>query len=509
MHIIGSVIKQAVELRQKFKGGEINAAEIQKEELIKLLEKAKDTAFGKYYSFGKILENPDPAAEFARQVPVFDYDSLYEKWWHRTLETPDITWPGQPDYFAKSSGTTGDEPKRIPVTEAMVDSIRSVGLDQLTSISNYDLPTEFFETQLLALGSSTDLEEVDGHEEGEISGITASNVPNWFSTVYKPGPDIAAIPDWDERVAKIAEEAPNWDIGAVSGIPSWILLMMKKVMEVNGAKTIHEVWPNFKVYTPGGVAFAPFKSSFEEIFSKEVLFLDTYLASEGFFAYNARPQTDAMKLALEHGIYYEFIPFDERGFDDTGNLLENPEVHTISEVDTETNYAMIVSTCSGAWRYMIGDTIQFDNLEHYEIRITGRTKYFLNVVGSQLGEDKMNDAIQKAKEKHGLKIEEFTVAAVKDDSGDYWHEWVIGAENPDNEDCKAVAETLDETLKNINKNYGVARTKALSGVRVHLVDVQKFHDWHARNRKKGGQIKTKKLMKEEDFLEFKGFCTAE
>ncbi len=504
MHIIGNVIKQAIELRNQFVSDNKSAVQLQNKELEELLSKAKDTAFGKYHGFREILDSEDMVKAFQTKVPIHDYDSMYENWWSKSLELPDITWPGKPDYFARSSGTTGKEPKRIPVTGDMVDSIRKVGISQLTSISNFELPPEFFEKQVLMLGSSTRLMEVDGHEEGEISGISASNIPTWFGSIYKPGPEISSIPDWDERVHRIAEEAPNWDIGAMSGIPSWILLMLRKIISHNKLKNIHEIWPDLSVYTPGGVAFEPFKPSFQEVFGKEVIFMDTYLASEGFFAYNARPQTSSMKLALQHGIYFEFIPFDDRGFDEAGDILPKPEVYTIEQVDTKTNYAMLVSTCAGTWRYMIGDTVQFTDLGNYEIKITGRTKYFLNVVGSQLSENKMNDAIQKVEDEMGLAVEEYTIACVKDENGNYFHEWVLGTEDGQG-DSEEVAKKIDDYLKEYSKNYGVARSKALDGVKVYLVNTTKFHDWHARKRKKGGQIKTQKVMKEEDFLEFRDF----
>lgn len=504
MHIIGNVIKQAIDLRNQFVSENDNAAELQHKQLKNLLDTAKNTAFGKYYGFDQMLDSDDMVSAFQKAVPLFDYDKIFNEWWKQSLELKDITWPGRPKYFARSSGTTGKEPKRIPVTDDMVNSIRKVGISQLTGISKFELPPEFFEKQILMLGSSTNLAQVDEHEEGEISGISASNIPTWFGGIYKPGPEIASIPDWDERVQRIAEEAPNWDIGAVSGIPSWILLMFRKIIEVNKLNNIHEIWPALSVYTPGGVAFEPFKPSFDEVFGKEVIYMDTYLASEGFFAYNNRPETSSMKLALEHGIFFEFIPFDDRGFDENGNLLENPQVHTIAHVDTQTNYAMLVSTVAGTWRYMIGDTVQFTDLDEYEIKITGRTKYFLNVVGSQLSENKMNDAIKELEESVGLAVEEYSIACVRDEKGDYYHEWIIGTEDGSGNAQKA-GTLIDDYLKESNKNYGVARSKALDGVKAYIVSSHKFHNWHAQKKKKGGQVKTQKVMKEEDFLKFKDF----
>lgn len=508
MHIIGNVLKQALDLGNQLKSSNKSATEKQKEQLKSLLKKAKNTSFGIYYNFEAILDAEDPIAEYRKRVPLHDYDEIYQRWWKQSLDTPNITWPGIPSFFARTSGTTGNEPKRIPVTDDMIQSIRSVGTSMLTSVSNFDLPSEFFEKQILMLGSSTDLKQVGQRKEGDISGISAGNIPGWFESVYKPGHEISAIEDWDERVQRIAEEAANWDIGAISGIPSWTIPMIRKIIEHNKVKNIHELWPEFRVYATGGVAFEPFEPSFKEIFGRDdVYIMDTYLASEGFFAYNARPQTSAMKMALEHNMYYEFIPFDERGFDDQGELLDEPEVLGIDDVDTETDYALIVTTSAGNFRFMIGDTVRFTDLDEHEIKITGRTKYFLNVVGSQLSEDKMNDAIGAVEDELDLPVEEFTISAVKDENGDYYHEWIIGLGNSGQQkaDGDKLAEIIDNYLKDNNKNYKVARGKALEGVKAYAVPVEKFHDWHDKNRKKGGQVKTQKMMKEEDFKEFREF----
>jgi len=511
MHIIGNVIKNALNFTNTLsKLTNASPVEKQKEQLENLLSEAKDTSFGIYYNFRKILADDEPLKAFQKAVPLHNYDAISDRWWKQGMYNPNITWPGHPAFFARTSGTTGNEPKRLPVTEDMIQSIRSVGISMLQSVSNFDLPTEFFEKQILMLGSSTNLSETAGRKEGDISGISAGNIPGWFENVYKPGFEISSIDDWDERVQRIAEEAPNWDIGALSGIPSWTLAMLKKIIEVNDLNTIHDIWPHLKVYATGGVAFEPFIPSFKEVFDKEVYFMDTYLASEGFFAYNARPETSAMQLAFEHGIFYEFIPFDERGFDDQGELLEDPEIYTLENVDDQTDYALIVSTPAGNYRFMIGDTIRFTDLERYELKITGRTKYFLNVVGSQLSEDKMNDAISKLESSMDLKVEEFTLAAVKDEKGDYYHEWVLGIEEDQlsQVDDEKLAEEIDNYLSSNNKNYGSARQKALNGVKVFPVQTSRFHEWHQKNRKKGGQVKTVKLMKEEDFKEFKEFVTA-
>lgn len=507
MPILGNLIKSAIDFRRKISWQHEDPAALQRAELIRLLEKARSTAFGIYHGFDRMLKEKDPVAAFRARTPIFDYDRLHERWWAQQQREPDITWPGKPDYFALSSGTTGSESKRIPVTKDMLASIRSVSLDQVKSLANFDLPPEFFEKDLLMLGSSADLEARDGHLEGEISGINASEVPAWFRGFYKPGMDIARIADWDERLAEIVRCAPDWDVSGMAGIPSWIQLMLETVVAEYDLDNIHQLWPSLSVYASGGVAFEPYRESFEALLDHPIFIMDTYLASEGFFAYNARPDTMAMRLALEHGVFYEFVPFDKRGFDPQGNLLSDPLVLTIGEVEPEQDYALLISTCAGAWRYLIGDTIRFIDTSRSEILITGRTKYFLNVVGSQLSEEKMNRAITELGEAMGAPIREFAVAALPDGEGHYFHQWAVGAEGGFEEE--AAAAWLDRRLRELNKNYGVARDKALTGVRLRRLHPDDFYAWIEQEKKKGGQVKIPKVMSEEQMRDFLTFVNAD
>lgn len=506
MAILGSIIKGAIELRDSLVS-ETSPVEAQREVLNNLLSKAKNTAFGKYYAFDKILNAENPAEVFSKTIPFHDYNAMKEEWWNRVIEgAEDITWPGKPSYFALSSGTTGKTSKRIPVTDEMIDAIKAAGVQQVGALSNFDFEADFFEKEIMMLGSSTDLAERDEFLEGEISGITASNIPFWFKGYYKPGEDIAKIDDWDERVKTIAERAKSWDIGALSGIPSWIELMMKEVIKYHNANTIHDVWPNLQVFTSGGVAFQPYEKSFNLLLSKPVTVIDTYLASEGFIAFQQRPDTTSMKLVTDGGIYFEFVPFKPEYIKEDGSLDQEAEVLTLADVKTDQDYVLIMSSVSGAWRYIIGDTIAFTNIEKAEIIITGRTKFFLNVVGSQLSVNKMDTALRELEQKFDIEIPEFTLAAVKKD-GEFYHSWYLGTEATT--DANVLAEALDEALKEANKNYKVARSKALKGVEVHTVTPSVFYDWNEQNKKKGGQVKMARVMKEEKFKEWEAFVAAE
>ncbi|QNM85802.1 GH3 auxin-responsive promoter family protein [Polaribacter pectinis] len=503
MAILGNIIKGIIDLTDTLKS-DTNHIEAQQKVLKNLLEKSKNTQFGEAYKFEEVLSSENIEKTFADAVPYFDYNSLNEKWWYKIHENEeDVTWPGNPSYFALSSGTTGKTSKRIPVTDDMISAIKSSGIKQVTSLHNFDLPADFFEKDIMMLGSSTDLQEKDDHLEGEISGISASNIPFWFKGYYKPGEEIAKIEDWDERVQHIAENAKSWDIGALSGIPAWIELMMQKVIEHHNLKNIHEIWPNLQVYTSGGVAFGPYEKSFNALLGKPVTVIDTYLASEGYIATQVRPETNSMQLNTENGIYFEFVPMNPDYINADGSLKQNAPSFTLNEVELDKDYILIISTVSGAWRYLIGDTIAFTDIERAEIKITGRTKFFLNTVGSQLSVNKMDDAIKNLEEEFSTKITEYTICAKRFEDGEFYHSWYLGSEM--DADNAKIVETLDNFLKDANKNYKVARSKALKGVKVQVIPVEKFHDWNDSNKKKGGQVKMERVMKEDKFAEWEKF----
>lgn len=506
MAVLGHIIKGAIQLADTLIS-KTDHLEGQKAVLKELLTQASHTQFGKYYNFKKLLESENLALDFAESIPYHDYDDMHNKWWKKIHEDePDVTWPGNPKYFALSSGTTGKESKRIPVTDAMIEAIKSAGIKQVLSLSNFEIATDFYEKEIMMLGSSTDLDErTDDRLEGEISGISASNIPFWFRPYYKPGKDIAKIDSWDKRVARIAENAKNWDIGALSGIPSWIELMLEKVIEYHQVENIHEIWPNLQIYTSGGVAFGPYEKSFKALMGKPVTVIDTYLASEGYIATQVRPDTDAMQLNTDNGIYFEFVPFKPEYIEQDGSLVADAPSITLSDVELNQDYVLIITTVSGAWRYLIGDTIEFINIEKAEIKITGRTKFFLNTVGSQLSVNKMDDAMGHLEDRFDTKIKEYTICATKDENNEFFHSWYLGTLMKD--DSQKIAASLDGFLKNANKNYKVARGKSLKGVKVTVISPEIFHNWSAHNKKKGGQVKMERVMEEDKFKEWEAFVS--
>ncbi len=503
MAVLGEIIKKIVELADTIFTNP-NPKDAQEEVLKHLLEKAKDTSFGKYYQFRKILSSDNIRDAFAESIPYHSYDTMHERWWQKTLEgAEDISWPGKVKYFALSSGTTSKK-KHIPVTDDMLKAIRRAAIQQIKGIADFDLPSEFFTKEILLFGSSTNLKKVNEHFEGEISGISANQLPFWFEGYYRPGKEISGIDNWDKRVDALAKEAPNWDIGAISGIPSWIELMLKRVIEYNNLKNIHEIWPDFLVYTTGGVAFEPYKKSFDRITAKPIIVIETYLASEGYLATQIRKDTDAMALITDNGIYFEFVPFVDENIMDDGSIHPDAKALKIEEVEEGVQYVLVISTVAGVWRYMIGDTIEFTDKKRAEIKITGRTKHFLNVVGSQLSVIQMNKAIEELAEEIGLNIQEFTVAAVMEEDN-YTHKWYLGVEDNIEKDDSDIAQRLDEILKENNKNYKVARSKALKSVKVECIPNKIFNMWTEETNQKGGQVKVPRVMKEKDFKEWEDY----
>ncbi len=504
MAIIGEIIKRAINVNGLI-AKEPAAADAQRAVLLMMLEKARNTAFGRSYHFDEMLNSADPLTCFQNHVPIHDYDKLYTEWWHYLEEGHEnVTWPGGQRYFALSSGTTSNS-KAIPVTDDMLEAIRKSGIQQILSLKNFDLPADFFEKDIMMLGSSTELKERNGFLTGEISGISAANLPLWFRKFYKPGKKIAASKDWDERMSRIVRSAKKWDIGSMSGIPSWSELMIREIIRHNKLDTIHDIWPNLRVYSTGGVAFGPYRKSFETLFAKPVTIIDTYLASEGYLATQKRPDAKGMALIVDNGIFFEFVPFVETNMDGNGCVKPDAQVLTLDGIEEGVEYVLLISTVAGAWRYMIGDTVIFTDKERAEIMISGRTKHFLNVVGEQLSVHQMNSAIQKVQEKFDLDVKEFVVSTVLDDNRRI-NKWYLGAEETDDKlESANVAAFLDRELQEANKNYKVARNQALDAVEIEVIPLEYFHKWSEQHKKLGGQAKIPRVMREEEFVAFEEY----
>ncbi len=472
--------------------------------LKKLLKKARFTEFGQAYRFDEILLSKHPGKKFQQLVPTYDYNRIYDAWWHKTLKgIPDVCWPGKIKFFALSSGTSESASKYIPITNDLMRGNRIIMIKQLLSLRTYhDIPVKSIGKGWLMLGGSTDLQKGPGYYAGDLSGITAKKVPFWFSPFYKPGKKIARTKDWNSKIEAIVEEAPNWDIGFVVGVPAWIQMCMEKIIERYNLNTIHDLWPNLAFFVHGGVSFEPYKKGFTKLVARPLTYIETYLASEGFIAYQGRQHAEGMKLALNDHIFFEFVPFNDKNFDSEGNLVANPEVLMIHEVEEGKDYGLLLSTTAGAWRYLIGDTIRFTDKERCEIIITGRTKHFLSLVGEHLSVDNMNKAVQLVGDELNLCIPEFTVAGVP--HGLFFaHQWWVACD--DDTDPELLRTKIDERLKELNDDYAVERISALKDVYLTVLPESKFMEFMKLKGKIGGQHKFPRVMKGkmyEDWVRF-------
>ncbi len=511
MKLVGNIIKNALQLSTRFNTGRrTSAIAKQRKQLRTLLKKAADTEFGKHYHFEEILKQRNGAlTAFRANVPIHDYNSLFKQWWYKNLEGgEDICWPGKVKYFALSSGTSESASKRIPITKDMLRSIKKTQLRQIACMSNYPLNPDTFWKGALLLGGSTKLTFKHTYYEGDLSGINAKHRPFWFERYYKPGKKISDQRNWEEKLDQIVENAHKWDIGCVVGVPAWMQLLMEKIIEHNGVKTIHDVWPNLDFYIYSGVAFAPYEKAFAKLFGKHVHTMECYLASEGFFAYQTKPHQKAMNLVLNNEIFYEFVPFNENNFDEDGNILPNAYSYLIDQVKEGIDYAIVISTCAGTWRYLIGDTVRFTNVEEAEIVITGRTKHFLSVTGEHLSVENMVTGLEQVSNEMNLIINEFTVCS--EEHGDHFaHRWYLGVDEAviNELDRSKIKRILDEKICEINDDYATERTSALKDVFIELVPVQRFNEFLEKEGRVGAQIKFPRVLKKAQLERWKGFLS--
>lgn len=511
MPILGTLLKKGIRIRESLEQEYSNPFDLQKEELKKLLITASQTLFGNYYSFNKILTGYKNADQkeffrlFKELVPTHNYNKIYGDWWHLAREgKKDVTWPGVVKYFALSSGTSEASSKYLPITRDMKKAIQKTSIRQILTLSKYDLPANIFEGGILMLGGSTQLNNRGSYFEGDLSGIQAAQLPFWFQHFYKPGKKIAKTRDWEEKLNGIAKKAKDWDISIIVGVPAWIQILMEKIIDYYQVSNIHEIWPNLMVYVHGGVSFDPYRKGFQKLLGRDIYYIETYLASEGFIAFQAKPDHRAMRLVLNNGTFYEFVPFEEKNFDENGEILPDVDTLMIDEIEEGKEYALLLSSCAGAWRYMIGDVIKLVSKEDSEIVITGRTKHFLSLCGEHMSVDNMNKAIELVADDLNIDIPEFTVAGIPHGSL-FAHHWYIGTDSA--VDPKVVRDKLDQHLKELNDDYAVERGAALKDVIVDVLPVQTFYKWMESKGKVGGQNKFPRVIKSAQYDDWKDFIS--
>jgi hypothetical protein len=439
-------------------------------------------------------------------VPTYNYNKIYKDWWHLTLEgKQDICWPGKIKYFALSSGTSESASKYIPITNDLLRGNKIIMIKQLISLFNYqDVPLASIGKGWLTLGGSTDLQKGPGYYAGDLSGITAKKAPFWFQPFYKPGKKIAKERDWNKKLIEIVEKAPQWDIGFIVGVPAWIQMCIEMVIEKYKLNNIHELWPNLAFFIHGGVSFEPYKHGFEKLLGKPISYVETYLASEGFIAWQDKQGAKGMKLSFNQHIFFEFVPFDDINFDANGEMIENPETLLIHEVEEGKDYAILISTSAGAWRYLIGDTIRFIDKNNAEIIITGRTKHFLSLVGEHLSVDNMNKAIQLVSEELNLSIPEYCVTGVPVGSF-FGHHWYIACDQ--NINVNVLANKIDEKLIELNDDYAIERKSALKEIAVTVLKEEVFMTFLESKGKIGGQHKFPRVIKGDLLKDWKLFIS--
>lgn len=463
--------------------------------LKKLLKKARFTEFGQKYRFDDALLSKHPGKKFQELVPVHDYNKIYEEWWKKTLDgVADVAWPGKIKYYALSSGTSDAASKYIPVTKELLRSNTVNYVRQILSLIRYDEANKKAMTKgFLFLGGATDLQKGKaGWYAGDLSGILARKRPFWFQTFYKPGGRIAAMSDWNQKLNEIVEHAKEWDIGHIVGVPAWCQMCMEMVIERYKVKNIHEIWPNFSFFVHGGVSFEPYKKSFEKLLGKPIVYIENYLSSEGFIGYKTRENAKGMELILNNNIFFEFVPFNDKNFDADGNIVAKPDAKMIHEVEEGKEYALLMSTNAGAWRYILGDTIKFVDLAKKELIITGRTKHFLSLTGEHLSVENMNKAIGLVSDEFNVSIPEFTVAGIP--HGTFFaHRWYIATD--DKLDKEKIIKRIDENLRKLNDDYATERDSALKEVFVEVLSEDQFMKFMELKGKIGSQHKFPRVMK--------------
>jgi len=468
--------------------------DVQEELLLKLLHKAKNTEVGKSYNFSKFTTYKD----FAKNVPIQQYESIEPLIERARKGEQNIFWPTPIKWFAKSSGTTNAKSKFIPVSdEALEDCHFKAGKDMLCLYFNNNESAQLFKGKGLRLGGSSAVYEDNNSFFGDLSAIIIENMPFWADFSSAPKQEIALMGEWESKIEAIINETIDEDITSLVGVPSWMLVLLNRVLEKTGKNNILEVWPNLEVYFHGGVNFNPYREQFKKIIPKEDFkYYETYNASEGFFAIQDVNDSFDLLLMLDYGIFYEFIPMDT--FEG-----ENSIAIPLSEVVLNKNYALVITSNGGLWRYLIGDTVKFTSLEPHRIRITGRTKHFINVFGEELIIENAENALKQACLKTESEISEYTVAPIfmkGNKSGG--HEWII--EFRKKPECiHNFTEILDNTLKDINSDYEAKRYNNLTLAlpKINVAEEGLFYNWLKENGKLGGQHKVPRLSNSRKHLE--------
>lgn len=471
---------------------------VQRTTLVELLEAAKQTEFGKTHHFEKIKSYED----FAKRVPLFDYESFTPYLEKNIKGKQQVFWPSDIQWFAKSSGTTAGRSKYIPVSDESLEECHFKGGKDMVSLYVSNFPdTKLFTGKSLSVGGA--LEKKPLHPKGiaragDVSAVIMHNLPIWAQFVRTPSLETALMSDWEAKIERMARETMDENVTSIAGVPTWTIVLLQRILELKKASHILEVWPNLEVFFHGAVAFGPYRNLFKELIpSDKMRYMETYNASEGFFGMQDQPDSDELLLLLDYGIFYEFILTEDLE-------KENPRVISLEGVEVGKNYALLISTNGGLWRYKIGDTVKFTSVLPYRFRISGRTKHFINAFGEEVIVENAEAAISYACAQTGATLTNFTAAPIyfEDSQSKGAHEWVVEFKSPPS-DLENFADILDQHLREINSDYDAKRHKnlALQRLQLHAAPVGLFESWLAKKGKLGGQHKVPRLSNSREFME--------
>ncbi len=468
--------------------------EVQEELLLDLLHKARNTEIGKEHDFSSIASY----SEFAERLPITSYEDTEARIERARRGETNIFWPKPIKWFAKSSGTTNSKSKFIPVSEeSLEDCHYAASKDLLCMYLNNNPESQLFVGKGLRLGGSKELYRENGTVFGDLSAILIDNMPFWAEFSSTPKNEVSLMADWETKMQAIVEETMRENVTSLAGVPSWMLVLLNNVLETSGKSNLFEIWPHLEVYFHGGVSFEPYLEQYQKILPRNSFkYYEIYNASEGFFAIQDQNHSKELLLMLDYGIFYEFIPMNSYGTD-------SEKVIPLSEVEIDMNYAIIITTNAGLWRYQIGDTVRFTSTNPYRIKVTGRTKHFINVFGEELIIENAEAALRKASQLTQTEIVDYTAAPIfmkEREKGA--HEWVIEFKQPP-DDFAFFSKVLDKALQEVNSDYEAKRYKntTLNAPTIHCARTRLFYDWMKDKGKLGGQHKVPRLSNSRDYLE--------
>jgi hypothetical protein len=468
--------------------------EVQEELLFSLIKSAEATQIGKKYDFSSVKNY----TTFSERVPIASYEELEPLIELTRKGEQNVFWHSNIKWFAKSSGTTNAKSKFIPVSaEALENCHYKASKDLLCLFLNNNEDSQLFTGKSLRLGGSKQLYEDNNTFFGDLSAILIDNMPIWAEFSSTPSSKISLMGDWETKLPAIINETVNENVTSLAGVPSWMLVLLQKALETTGKSNLLEVWPNAEVYFHGGVSFEPYKEQYKKLFPKDSFkYYEIYNASEGFFAIQDQNGSDELLLMLDYGIFYEFIPMDTFG-------TLNQRVIRLNQVELNKNYALVITTNSGLWRYLIGDTIRFTSLNPYRIKVTGRTKHHINVFGEELMVENTDTALAKTCKTFNCEMVDYTVAPIfMTNNQKGAHEWMVEFKNPP-EDIAKFTQALDENIQALNSDYEAKRynNMTLNPLVLHVARPHLFYDWLKQQDKLGGQHKVPRLSNERTYLE--------